>query len=354
MQRGLRAPRPLDKGEQSEHMDAYAAKQQVIDAGHELVKRGLIVRTWGNISCRIDERHFAVTPSGMGYDRLTPADIVTVDCHTLEAAGARKPSGETGIHAAVYRLRPGANFAIHTHQDAASAVSVAGYDRLAPAGDERLVLGGCGSVPRAAYGLPCSTSLCRRVTRVLSGTHANVLFMARHGILALGSDRSEAFLRAETVENMCARVLAPVPQRPGRAFDPQRMIAAIQAARPELACVRFVGDPAILWRAGSMRRLVPMLDDFAQLIGTDIACISPNQPEAAASAIDGRNAVLIHGCGALVAAGEASDVQAIHYLLNKECLTECNAAAYGGAKPLPVADRQTMRGVYVNSYSKLK
>ncbi len=334
-------------------MDAYAAKRQVIEAGLELVKRGLIVRTWGNISCRIDERHFAVTPSGMGYGRLTPEDIVTVDCRTLEAVGAHKPSGETGIHAAVYRLRPGVNFAIHTHQDAASAVSIAGYDRLAPTGGERAVLGG-GSIPRAAYGLPCSISLCRRVTRALADTDANVLFMVRHGVLALGSDRSEAFLRAETVENMCARVLAPVPQRQARAFDPQTMIAAVRAARPGLAHVRFVGDPAILWRAGSKRRLAPMLDDFAQLIGTDICCISSDRPEDAAAAFDGRNAVLVHRCGALVAAGEASDVEAVRYLLNKECLTECNAAAYGGAKPLPVADRQTMRGVYVNAYSKLK
>ena len=63
------------------------------------------------------------------------------------------------------------------------------------------MLGGDGGVPCAAYGLPCSEALCRRVTRVLKNTDANALFMARHGILALGRDADEAFLRAETVES---------------------------------------------------------------------------------------------------------------------------------------------------------
>ncbi len=335
-------------------MDEYTAKKQVVEAGHELVARGLIVRTWGNISCRIDERLFAVTPSGMGYDRLTPEDIVTVDCETLEAFGPHKPSGETGIHAAVYRFRPQAGFAVHTHQDCASAISVAGYEALAPTAKEREILGGDGSVPRAAYGLPCSQPLCKRVTRVLKTSDANVLFMVRHGLLSIGSDDQQAFLRAQVVEDMCARIVAPIPPQTGIAFDPTNMIAAIQSARPELKHIRLVTDPAILWRAKKKRRLIPMLDDFAQLIGEDIGWVEPTDLAGAATAIEDRNALLVAGAGALVAASDPSDVEAIHYLLNKECVTECNAAAHGGAKALPPEDRKIMRGIYINAYSKLK
>ena len=97
-----------------------------------------------------------------------------------------------------------------------------------------------------------------------------------------------------------------------------------------------------------------MLDDFAQLIGTDIFCVSPAHPRDAAKAILGRNALLLADCGALVAASEESDVQAMHYLLEKECAAEHNAAAYGGARPLPVSHREIMRSHYINAYSKLK
>ena len=57
-------------------MDINTAKQQVIDAGNRLVAQGLISRTWGNVSYRIDDKSFVITPSGKPYDTLTPAQIV--------------------------------------------------------------------------------------------------------------------------------------------------------------------------------------------------------------------------------------------------------------------------------------
>ena len=337
------------------HMDISAAKRAVIDAGHELVARGLIARTWGKISCRIDEDRFAVTPSGMGYDRLTENEIVVVDCHTLLHEGDIKPSGETGIHAAVYRLRPEANFAIHTHQNAASAISLAGFDALHPTAEERAVLGGDGAVPRAAYGLPCTKPLCKAVTRVLESSPANVLFMVRHGILAIGGSREEAFARAAAVEHMCERIVQTEAPTAKRAFDPAAMTAAILAADPSLKSVRFLDCDPVVRVSEYKRVLVPMLDDFAQLIGTDIRCVSPDAaPAAAVSALKGRNAVLIRGCGALCTGVNEEDATAVEYLLEKECRTELNARAYGGAKPLPFFDRAVMRRIYVQKYSKLK
>ena len=75
-------------------MDILEAKNIVIKAGHELLKAGLIVRTWGNISCRINEKQFVITPSGMAYDSLTPDDIVLVNIADLSYDGDVKPSSE--------------------------------------------------------------------------------------------------------------------------------------------------------------------------------------------------------------------------------------------------------------------
>ena len=52
------------------------ARRLVVDAGIRLVKEGLTARTWGNISARISDSEFIITPSGMAYESLRPGDLV--------------------------------------------------------------------------------------------------------------------------------------------------------------------------------------------------------------------------------------------------------------------------------------
>ena len=72
-------------------MDILQAKKEVIAAGLRLVETGLIARTWGNVSCRVDENSFVITPSGKPYDGLTPDDIVEVKIDTLSYEGSPPP-----------------------------------------------------------------------------------------------------------------------------------------------------------------------------------------------------------------------------------------------------------------------
>ena len=68
------------------------AKEFVIKAGLELSEAGLVARTWGNISARISDHQFAITPSGRAYDTLTPDDIVIVNIEDGSYEGSVKPS----------------------------------------------------------------------------------------------------------------------------------------------------------------------------------------------------------------------------------------------------------------------
>ena len=68
-------------------MDIIQAKEIVIAAGKKLVETGLIARTWGNVSCRIDDQSFVITPSGKAYESLTPDDIVLVRMDDLSYDG---------------------------------------------------------------------------------------------------------------------------------------------------------------------------------------------------------------------------------------------------------------------------
>ena len=68
------------------------AAELIIKAGYALVEKGLIARTWGNISARLSDTEFLVTPSGMGYDRLTPDKLVVCKISDCSYEGEIKPS----------------------------------------------------------------------------------------------------------------------------------------------------------------------------------------------------------------------------------------------------------------------
>ena len=107
-------------------MTETAAREQVLEAGLRLVREGLIERTWGNISARVSDTAFVITPSGLPYEDLRPEQLAVVNIADGSHSGTVKPSSEKGIHADAYRLRPEVRFVIHTHQRWASVAGTAG------------------------------------------------------------------------------------------------------------------------------------------------------------------------------------------------------------------------------------
>ena len=180
-------------------MDEYQARETVVRAGIELIKSGLIVRTWGNISCRIDDTRFAITPSGRAYETLKPEDIVIctiADGKIADASrtGKIKPSSEKGVHALIYRISGEAGIVIHTHQRFASAVASSGVSIIQ---DEKM-----GIIPVAAYSLPGTKKMMRSIEAVLTQAKGAIL-MSNHGALCYGKDYSETFSTAYALEESC-------------------------------------------------------------------------------------------------------------------------------------------------------
>lgn len=187
-------------------MDILEAKQIVIKAGHELLKAGLIVRTWGNISCRVSDTQFVITPSGRAYEDLTPDDIVLVNISDLTYDGDVKPSSEKGIHASCYELRPDCNFVIHTHQANASVVSALGYDIDSLTEEHSAVIGS--DVPCASYGLPGTGKLRQGVIDALNRSKSKAIILAHHGAVCVGTDYDDAFKVASALEDACEKYIA--------------------------------------------------------------------------------------------------------------------------------------------------
>jgi L-fuculose-phosphate aldolase len=313
------------------------ARRALVDAGHRLLAEGLVARTWGNLSVRLDERTMAITPSGIAYPDLTEAMIVVVDTQTDEWSGPYKPSGERKVHRAVYRRRPEVQAGVHTHQVAASICAAARVPVPSPLGE----------VPCAPYALPGTKKLTEATVGAL-GQHPAVL-MANHGAFTVGETLEQAFERIRVLEQACAahvvrsrpREGSHLPADADAPWDPSCLFP-IQLADGTEA---WLSTAPFTMRFSVLRRsLPPVLDDLAQLTGRHVSSrgsLPRRRPRS--------DAVLVAGRGALV---QGEDHEAVAMVVEKAARAWIGGAGLGGAKPLPAWEALLMRAVYARSYSK--
>jgi L-ribulose-5-phosphate 4-epimerase len=102
-------------------------REQVLEANLELVRRGLVLYTFGNASgIARAEGLVAIKPSGVPYEKMTAADIVVTDLEGQVVEGALRPSVDLATHLALYRAFPSIGGVVHTHSTFASAWAQAG------------------------------------------------------------------------------------------------------------------------------------------------------------------------------------------------------------------------------------
>ena len=102
-------------------------KRRVYEANMQLPKHGLVTFTWGNVS-EIDREtgYFAIKPSGVDYDKLTPDDMVLVDLEGNKIEGRYNPSSDTATHVELYKAFPKIGGIVHTHSPWATSWAQAG------------------------------------------------------------------------------------------------------------------------------------------------------------------------------------------------------------------------------------
>lgn len=98
-------------------------KKEVCEANLELVREGLVIQTWGNVSGLDRARGLMVIkPSGVSYKKLKPEQMVVVSLETGKAVeGELRPSSDTPTHLVLYRKFKGIGGIAHTHSLHAAA-----------------------------------------------------------------------------------------------------------------------------------------------------------------------------------------------------------------------------------------
>ncbi|HPX99022.1 MAG TPA: L-ribulose-5-phosphate 4-epimerase [Bacteroidaceae bacterium] len=105
-------------------------KEKVFRANLDLVKQGLVIFTWGNVSGIDREKGVVVIkPSGVSYDEMKADDMVVVSLQNGKVLeGGLNPSSDTPTHLVLYRAFPNIRGVVHTHSTYATAWAQAGMD----------------------------------------------------------------------------------------------------------------------------------------------------------------------------------------------------------------------------------
>jgi L-ribulose-5-phosphate 4-epimerase len=99
-----------------------ALREEVLEANLELVRRGLVLYTFGNASgIARDEGLVVIKPSGVPYEKLKPEDLVVTDLNGKIVEGTLRPSSDLATHLVLYRAFKQIGGIAHTHSRAATA-----------------------------------------------------------------------------------------------------------------------------------------------------------------------------------------------------------------------------------------
>lgn len=198
-------------------------KRQVCQANLDLVREGLVIQTWGNVS-GVDRKRglVVIKPSGVAYDGMKPRDMVVVALDTGEVVEGRyKPSSDTPTHLVLYRAFRGIGGVVHTHSLHATAWAQA--RRPIP----------CFGTTQADYWhgeVPCTRPLTAAEIRqdyeantgqvivetfqTLDPLHQPAVLVASHGPFTWGADAADAVHQAVVLEYVARLAAASVRLRP--------------------------------------------------------------------------------------------------------------------------------------------
>ena len=182
-------------------------KEKVYKANLDLVKNGLVLFTWGNVSAIDKESGLVVIkPSGVKYEDMTAEDMVVVDLDGKIVEGRLNPSSDTPTHLELYKAHKEIGGIVHTHSTYATAFAQAGKDIRAY------------GTTHADYfygDIPCTRSLTenemmeyeKNTGVIINETVKDTVsipacLVKNHGVFAWGKDADEAVYHATVTEEV--------------------------------------------------------------------------------------------------------------------------------------------------------
>lgn len=196
----------------------------VLDAAKDMLRRGLVEGTAGNISARRADGNIVITPSSVDYRDMRLDDLVLVDADgsVLQAADGRSPSSEMQLHLACYRAFDDIGSVIHSHPVWATMFAIA-HESIPACIDEFAVYCG-GDVRCTDYAASGTPDVGTNAVKALEGRAAALI--ANHGLVAVGP-RPDKVLHVTALVERTAQIVwgaralggpVPIPEEVNRNF----------------------------------------------------------------------------------------------------------------------------------------
>lgn len=173
-------------------------REQICDVCHKMWQKGWVAANDGNVSVRLEDDTFLVTPTGMSKSFITPEKLVHMDKTgtVLDAEDGLHPSSEIKMHLRCYEERADIGAVLHAHPPVATGFAVANKPLDEYSMIETVIT--LGSVPVTPYGTPSTQEVPNAIVPYLD-TH-DAMLLQNHGALTVGADVITAYYRMETLE----------------------------------------------------------------------------------------------------------------------------------------------------------
>lgn len=158
------------------------AAEAVLAAAKEMLHKGLVEGTAGNISARRPDGNICITPSSVDYREMRLEDLVVIDLDGEVVEGARPPSSEKLLHLACYQAYDDVGSVIHSHPVHATMFAVA--RRPVPACIDEFAIYVGGDVRVTDYAMSGTEDVGKAAVAALQGRGAALI--ANHGMVAVG------------------------------------------------------------------------------------------------------------------------------------------------------------------------
>jgi L-fuculose-phosphate aldolase len=187
----------------------------VLAAAKDMLRLGLTAGTSGNVSGRLEDEHFVITPSSIPYEDMTLGDLVVIDAAGEVVEGTLRPSSERAVHLACYHAYEEVQSVIHAHPIYASMFAVA-HAPIPAVIDEFAVYVG-GDVPCTPYAMSGTPALAENAAEHVRDVGTALL--ANHGTVTVSTSPASALHQLGVVERAAqivwgAKFLGPVRELP--------------------------------------------------------------------------------------------------------------------------------------------
>ena len=202
-------------------------EDQLVHYSHQMHRMGWVANHDGNLSVRLAEDRFLITPTALSKATITRNQLIVVNGQAKVLSGRYKPFSELALHLYVYRNRQDVRVVMHSHAPYATGLAVSGQEVLPTMLPEAVVSLGA-RIPLVPYAAPKTPEWTMNLGPYLDDADACTL--ENHGVLSFGPDLETAYLRMELVEHLAR--LQCIAQQAGEVRTiPQEDIEKLLAAR---------------------------------------------------------------------------------------------------------------------------